>query len=133
MLQKKHIENHFVFHRDWEEIFMLHFPSWHKNKNINPSTYTTLAWKIFESNGFSFTFERYSDNPNSSLYIGVREATLWKDNEEFITVGDLNANTALEQILIYAIERIDFNTFSRETDFLKKCKRVSETNTNFNL
>lgn len=113
MLNKSHIERHFVINRSWKTLFLKYFPNW------TVETWTDDVWSIFEDNGYRYEIERYSDNPESSVYCAVRCVDLFgpptEENEDgfIIGVGDSHISSAVQQMLIRVIcnFEVDFNTF----------------------
>lgn len=97
------IENHFIENPLWKSLYLS------KYKEIDPNRYIENSWKILESNGYSYTIERYSNNPESKLYNAVKEITLYENNEFVIGYGDLTYSSALEQMLIRVICNFEIN------------------------
>ncbi len=113
-LTSEHISRHFAINKTWEELFKLH------HESFCLSDYVYHAWKIFESNGFTFDIKRYSNNPRSSVYSAVKEINLYKNGVWVAGRYDLNYSNCVEQFLIELItkDRMDFKKFSRETTHL---------------
>lgn len=98
MIEREHIENHFITNVAWRELFTSKFPNW------TPETWVENAWSIFEDNGYTYEIIRYSNNPKSNLYTAVKEINLYngpiEDDDFIIGLGDVNISSALEQLLI---------------------------------
>lgn len=114
-LTYEHISRHFSINHTWRDLFELH----HTTFDIRDYVY--LAWKIFESNGFTFDIIRYSNNPNSSVYSAVKSINLYNKNGEWVAgYFDVSYSHCMEQLLINVITtyRMDFREFSRNTTHL---------------
>lgn len=114
------IRQHFIVNQTWRDIFELHYPNCSET-DVDASEYVKRAWKIFESNGFTYTMTRYSDNPKSTVYTAVRSIELYKGEEEICNRANVPASTAVEQLLIEAITgyRIDCSKFNRNTSLAR--------------
>ena len=106
MLKKEHIEGQFRCNSIWKNIFLSKYPNW------SVDTWTEDVWKLFKDNGYTYEIERYSNNPESSVYCAVKSCDLFYKGEFIIGYGDSHITSCLEQLLIGVIcnFEIDFNT-----------------------
>lgn len=113
MLEKHHIEEHFIINPVWKNYFLSKFPNW------TPETWVENVWSLFETNGYRYEIERYSNNPDSTLYQAIKCVDLFgPDTSEcedgfIVGYGDSHETSALEQMLLNVICNfdVDFNTF----------------------
>jgi len=109
-MEKTYIENHFLINPFWKTYFLSKFPKWTVEK------YIKNAWSLFESNGYRYEINRYSDNPDSNLYNAVKYIDLFSDDTDksfIVGRGDVTYDSAVEQLLIMVIcdYHVDFKTF----------------------
>ena len=108
-MKQEYIEEHFVINKQWKDYFLSKYPNY-----SSPGSWTQDVWQLFEDNGYSYKFERYSNDVDSKLYKAVKYISLIDSSgKEVISYMDTTINSALEQLLITTICNfdVDFTKF----------------------
>jgi hypothetical protein len=115
----------------FKDIFYMHYPEFLLGfETVYDYNFTKLVWKIFESNGYFYEYQRCSDIPFRVKRDGTSNFNLLYESLNWIRLCNTNSHetfstyqkhttTAVSELIRSAITQIDDLKFSKDTTYLK--------------